>query len=126
MDPKRPIAPFGDRFAALVGDTPSDASGVRTVATQSHAEIRRWAAHHRAEPATGEATASGPAVRDINDGGARIRFNFPGFAPLRPITWDEWFHTFDHDHLLFLYEEADPDQRERHASASGTAAPLRY
>lgn len=106
-----------DRFAALVGETPSDPPGIRTVVTNNHADIQRWAARHKAEPATGEVTTSGRAVRDINDGGEAIRFNFPGYAPLRPITWDEWFDYFDGRNLVFLHEEDDPDQIAKYAHA---------
>jgi hypothetical protein len=74
------------------------------VATRDHDVIRRWAARHQAQPATGEATSSGPATIDVNDGGAGIRFNFPGFARFRPISWDEWFGHFDHHALTFVYE----------------------
>ena len=43
--------------------------------------IRQWAARHQAVPATGEATSSGPATpMKVTDGGAGLRFNFPGFA----------------------------------------------
>ena len=69
--------------------------------------IRRWAARNRAEPATGEATASGPATIDINDGGVGIRFNFPAMARLRPISWEEWFEHMDRHHLVFVYEALD-------------------
>ena len=74
------------------------------VATREHEVIRRWAARHQAEPETGEATSSGPATIHVNDGGAGIRFNFPGFARFRPITWDEWFSHFDECRLTFVYE----------------------
>jgi hypothetical protein len=83
--------------------------GVRIAATTDHEQIRAWAARHHAQPATGEATTSGPATVHVNDGGAGIRFNFPGFAPLRAITWDEWFENFERHDLLFVYEEADRD-----------------
>jgi Protein of unknown function (DUF2934) len=117
MDPKHTGATGGDRLAAMAGDLPADRPGVRTGATCDHAEIRRWAARHKAEPATGEATASGPAVRDVNDLGAGIRFNFPGFAPLRPITWEEWFGNFDEYELVFMYEEEDTGQVAERAHA---------
>ena len=84
--------------------------GVLTKATCDHADIIRWAAQHHAQPATGEATASGPAGRDVNDMGAGIRFNFPGFAPFRPILWDEWFENFDRNDLRFVFEEEDTAQ----------------
>jgi len=82
---------------------------VRIAATTDHDEIRRWAARHGAEPSTGQATTSGPETLDVNDGGAGIRFNFPGFARLRPIGWDEWFENFEQHDLLFVYEEEDRD-----------------
>jgi hypothetical protein len=46
----------------------------------------------------------------VNDGGAGIRFNFPGVQRFRPITWDEWFENFDAHDLCFVYEEEVPDR----------------
>lgn len=89
-----------DRQLASI-DEPHTAS----VSTDDHDTIRRWAARHRAEPATGEATSSGPAVLTVNDGGAGVRFNFPGFAPFRPISWREWLANFDRHQLIFVYEK---------------------
>ena len=80
-----------------------------TVATDDRELIRAWAGRHRAEPATGEATTSGPATVDVQDGGAGIRFNFPAAARFRPISWDEWFQNFDQHALLFVYEREAPD-----------------
>lgn len=99
-----------DRFAALTHRQPAERNGVRTVATRDHAAIRQWATAHGAEPATGEATKSGPAKIVVNDGGVGIRFNFPGFAPFRPIEWTEWFDHFDQHELLFVFEEQDTAQ----------------
>jgi hypothetical protein len=86
------------------------------VATRDHALIRRWAAQHQAEPATGEATNTGPATVDINDGGAGIRFNFPGSGAYRPITWEEWFQNFEQHGLTFVYEHDanDPARSTRY------------
>jgi hypothetical protein len=94
------------------------------VATRDHGVIRRWAARRRAEPATGEATASGPATADIQDGGAGIRFNFPGFARLRPITWEEWFDNFERHQLIFVYEDHHEEQPEVYEDHSEAAEPL--
>jgi hypothetical protein len=80
------------------------------LATDDQALIRQWAARHSAEPATGEATASGPATIDVRDEGVGIRFNFPAAAPFRPITWDEWFQNFTRDDLMFVYEGDVPGQ----------------
>jgi len=93
----------------------SDAPGVRIQSTGDHASIRRWAALHQAEPATGEATASGPATVAVNDGATGLRFNFPGVARFRPIGWEEWLAHFDQHQLLFVYEEQDSDQISRRA-----------
>jgi hypothetical protein len=83
----------------------------RAIATRDHEAIRRWGARHRAEPATGEATTSGPATIHVRDGGAGIRLNFPGAGRFRPITWDEWFENFERHYLTFVYEEEIADPR---------------
>ena len=82
----------------------------RVLSTRDHDLIRGWAARHRAEPATGEATSSGPATVTVNDGGAGVRFNFPSAARFRPISWDEWFANFDNYDLTFVYEEEVADR----------------
>ena len=74
------------------------------VFTQDHELIRRWAAERQAEPATGEATSSGPATVDVKDGGAGIRFNFPGAGVFRPISWDEWLANFDLHQCAFVFD----------------------
>jgi len=107
--------PAGDRLARMAGLLLSDAPGVRIQSTGDHASIRRWAAMHQAEPATGEATASGPATVAVNDGATGLRFNFPGVARFRPIGWEEWLAHFDQHQLLFVYDEQDPDQISRRA-----------
>jgi hypothetical protein len=79
----------------------------RVVFTQDHEVIKRWAAERHAEPATGQASRSGPATFKVNDGGAGIRFNFPGVGAFRPISWDEWFGNFDDHECAFVYDD-DP------------------
>lgn len=83
------------------------ADNPRLSGTRDHALIRAWAGHHGAEPATGEATASGPAVLAVNDQGAGVRFNFPAAARFRPMEWDEWFELFERDGLVFVFETRD-------------------
>ena len=80
------------------------------IATRDPDVIREWADRHGAEPATGQATSSGPGVVDVNDGDAGIRFNFPGVARFRPISWDEWFQNFTEYDLTFVYEADVPGQ----------------
>jgi hypothetical protein len=82
---------------------------VPTVATRDHEVIREWAKRCGAEPATGEATASGPATVDVNDGGVGIRFNFPGVARFRPIPWAEWLDNFERHRLVFIFEDTQPN-----------------
>ena len=84
-----------------VGDEAVNASS-EVVFTREHDVIRQWADTRRAEPATGEATPSGPLTVHVNAGGAGIRFNFPGAAAFRPISWEEWFENFDQHHCAFV------------------------
>jgi hypothetical protein len=46
----------------------------------------------------------------VADGGAGIRFNFPGMSRFRPIGWDEWLENFDRHGLVFVYEEDVADR----------------
>ena len=78
--------------------------------TRDHDVIRRWAERHAAEPATGEATISGPATVNVSDGDTGLRFNFPGMQRFRSISWTEWFDHFRDHELAFVYEEEVPDR----------------
>ncbi len=109
METKGPLLPQQGRVPTVTADSQVQSTGSRTLATRDHEVIRRWAARRQAEPATGEETASGPATVDVNDGGAGVRFNFPGASLFRRISWDEWFGNFDQHHLTFVYEEESPD-----------------
>ena len=64
-------------------------------------------------PATGEATASGPATVDVKDGGAGVRFNFPGTGAYRPIEWHEWFENFDPHECAFVFDNDALDPVEQ-------------
>lgn len=100
-------------------DRLSKEPGPRALATREHETIREWAARHGAEPATGEATASGPAIVHVTDGGTGLRFNFPGVARFRPISWDEWFEHFDRHDLVFVHEEEVPERAYALSQARG-------
>jgi len=101
-----PLLPERSRIQRVESaDTAVEAAQI--VATRNHEVIKRWAAERQADPATGEATVSGPATVNVQDGGAGIRFNFPGAGPFRPIGWDEWFDNFDRHECAFVYEN-DP------------------
>jgi hypothetical protein len=90
--------------AATEGEQPPGS----IIATDDPVLIREWANRHSAEPATGEATSSGPATIDVHDNGAGIRFNFPATSRFRPISWDEWFDNLRRHELLFVYERDEP------------------
>lgn len=100
------LLPEHKHAAEVRADSPEQSSS-NVVATRDHEVIRRWASKRQAEPATGEATVSGPATVNVNDGGAGIRFNFPGTGLFRPISWDEWLSSFDRHLYAFVYEN-DP------------------
>jgi hypothetical protein len=104
---KGQLLPKHHRVRQVVGDALMNGPG--TLVTRDHDVIRHWASRRGAEPATGEATASGHATVAIADTGAGIRFNFPGVGPFRPISWDEWFANFDRHQVTFVYEDADDD-----------------
>ena len=91
-------------------DAQEDLCHPRAVTTRDHAVIKLWARRQQAVPATGEATASGPATVSVTDGGTGLRFNFPGIARFRPIPWEEWLAHFDAHGLTFVYEEAVADR----------------
>jgi hypothetical protein len=104
-----PIPPEGAVPVTRDAVEAKEATG-RSIATRDRALIRRWAERHQAEPATGQATSSGPATINVNDGDAGVRFNFPGVRRFRAISWDEWFEHFDEHHLVFVYEEEIADR----------------
>ena len=106
----RTLIPDAGPIALIDAATEHQLSDISVVATQDHELIRRWAVHRRAEPATGEATESGPSSTIVNDDGTGIRFNFPGLGRFRPIEWDEWFRHFDAYALAFVYERDVPNR----------------
>jgi len=97
------LLPEQGHIASVRSDMPL-APSTDVVFTRDHEVIRKWAEKRQAEPATGEATASGPATVDVKDGGAGVRFNFPAAGTFRPIGWEEWFDNFDHHECAFVYD----------------------
>ena len=102
------LLPTKEPIRLVTRESGPEGARAKTLATRDHEVIRQWAARRKAEPATGEATSSGPATIDVKDGGAGVRFNFPGITSFRPIAWDEWFENFDGHDLTFVYEEDAP------------------
>lgn len=103
MDTKGPLLPRKNPVP-LVSREEQAPPQADVIATRDHEVIKRWAERHSAQPATGEATSSGPGTVDVKDDGAGIRFNFPGVSRFRRITWDEWLEHFDRHGLTFVYE----------------------
>jgi hypothetical protein len=102
MQNKGPLLPLQGCAPDVTKDSPDD-TGAETVATRDRDVIRRWALKRGAEPATGEGVVS------VNDGGAPVRFNFPGSSRYRPLSWEEWFERFEADHFTFVYEDSAED-----------------
>ncbi|MFI7548568.1 hypothetical protein ACIBQ2_02375 [Micromonospora sediminimaris] len=80
----------------------------RSLVTNNHDVIRRWARERGAKPATisGTERAGRAGV---------LTFNIPGYresSRIREITWDEWFHTFDLRRLNLIYQEQMRDGRQ--------------
>ncbi len=119
MKTKTLVSTRAEGFSTPSEEITSSTGQPRALATKDHDLIRRWTERHRAEPATGEATASGPSTIHVTDGGAGIRFNFPGLARFRPITWEEWFDHFDRHQLTFVFEEQVADRAYAHWQARG-------
>ena len=99
-----PLVPPRRELKRVTRDDPANDTDT-ILATRDHEVIREWASMVRADPATGEDTESGPATaRTVNDGGSGLRFNFPGFAAFRGISWTEWLDHFNRHDLTFVYE----------------------
>jgi hypothetical protein len=112
MESNGPLLPPQQRVPLIDAEQQVE---VQPVATRDPEVIKRWAARRQARPATGEQSASGPRTQPgVHDGGAGIRFNFPGVSPFREITWDEWLEHFQQHSLTFFYEETTPDGRLSH------------
>jgi len=66
--------------------------------------------------------AQRPRTANVADGGAGVRFNFPGHGPFRSISWEEWFDNFDSHGCAFVFDndpsDARPSMRYRIVKAS--------
>ena len=65
-----------------------------------HEEIRRWAEERGARPACVKGTERGDTCL--------LRLDFPGYSgeeSLQPVSWDQWFKTFDQNNLALVYQE---------------------
>ncbi|MFY1674945.1 hypothetical protein ACN27G_34235 [Plantactinospora sp. WMMB334] len=87
--------------------------------TREHDVIRRWAEARNAQPATIEGTEREGRL-------GVLTFDFPGWREggrLKPVSWDEWFHTFDLRQLNFIYQEQLSDGRQ--SNFFRTESPMR-
>jgi hypothetical protein len=85
--------------------------------------IRRWAERRKAEPATGEATASGPATIDVNDGGARIRCNCPGAATISSYHLGRLVRQLRPTRFAVVYEEEVDLHANAHSGRRARGGP---
>ncbi|MEA2514636.1 MAG: hypothetical protein QOJ59_4123 [Thermomicrobiales bacterium] len=80
----------------------------QTLATRNHDVVRRWAEERGAVPATVPGTEHG-------DRAGVLRFIFSGQGDgedpfrLEPISWEEWFKTFDERQLVLVFQEHKAD-----------------
>lgn len=74
--------------------------GTKAKRTQDHEEIQRWVEQRGGEPAVVKETEN----NDAGAGVLRIKFD-PAEDDLEPISWEEFFETFDERGLIFLYQE---------------------
>lgn len=75
--------------------------------TTDHDEIKRWVEAHGGQP-----VALRTADGDV--GVVRLNFRREGTPPLHPLSWEEFFETFEERRLAFIYEEnAAHGQEER-------------
>jgi len=72
----------------------------QSLATRSHEVIKAWVEERKATPATV------PGTKHDSHLGV-LQFDFPGFGGenLEPVSWEEWFKTFDMRELVFIFQE---------------------
>ena len=108
--PRRTLLPDEQPVHRVVASDAGRHQPGSILATDDRKVIQEWAARRDAQPATGEATRSGPATTKVDDHDAGIRFNFPAAGRFRPISWEEWFENFTRYDLVFVYECDVPGQ----------------
>ncbi|MCL5783989.1 MAG: hypothetical protein M1142_01375 [Patescibacteria group bacterium] len=79
--------------------------------TTNHEEIKKWVEQRGGRPAIVRGTEkTGEGI-----GLLRIDFQGDGEGPdpsLRPISWEEFFQTFDGKNLAFLYQDQTAEGKE--------------
>ncbi|HEV7896246.1 MAG TPA: hypothetical protein VGP31_00150 [Planosporangium sp.] len=80
----------------------------KVMVTTNHEVIKRWAEERGAVPATVKGT-------EHEDRLGVLTFDFPPLGDnerLRPVSWDEWFNTFDRRELNFIFQQKLADGRQ--------------
>lgn len=76
----------------------------QTLATRSHEVIQQWADERGGKPATVPGTE-----HEGRPGVLRFIFQQGEDTKLQPISWDDWFKSFDARDLVFVYQEHKTD-----------------
>ncbi|WP_119679930.1 hypothetical protein [Indioceanicola profundi] len=85
----------------------SGARGSEAQTTTDHETIRKWAEARNGRPASVKGTHKG-------DDGGILRIDFDEQEEgLEPITWDEFFKTFEDRELAFLYQDEIDGNKSR-------------
>lgn len=74
--------------------------------TKDHEEIKRWVEERGGKPTIVKGT------ENDGEGAGLLRIDFPGYSgasSLEPVSWDEFFKTFDEKNLEFLYQDKTSD-----------------
>lgn len=77
--------------------------------TTNHDTIQQWVESRGGKPAVVEGTES------EGQGIGLLRIEFPGQGSddsLKPISWDEFFTTFEQKNLAFLYQDSVKSGKE--------------
>lgn len=77
--------------------------------TINHDEIRQWVESRGGKPATVKSTAKKGQAAGM------LRIDFPGYSgarSLKPVSWDDWFETFEQNRLALLYQDRTMDGRQ--------------
>lgn len=75
--------------------------------TTDHTIIQEWVENRGGSPSVVKATQT----QDPQNIG-ELRIDFPGYSgadSLEHISWDDFFQTFDHKKLSFLYQDETSD-----------------
>ena len=81
--------------------------------TTDHDVIRRWVEKRGGRPARVAATAPAKSAgRKGSSGILRIDFGEPNDS-LEPISWEEFFRTFDKHKLALLYQDEDDSRFQK-------------